>query len=184
MCTCGSGFSGNLPFNMSAQAYTGSCTGCGRTVSPHSQRCCVPPTPRVRQRARAMLALVPGSWASILDRKRTQAPAHVCQHFHISIAVVSCPLNASGAPLCSCNAGYSGALSFSSAGRTWSGTCSGTDVACSLTCSCCMPTQRYRSAIVHVLGRVHPWHCAVQYDNAVVQHDMYRYVFTAVLIVY
>ena len=38
------------------------------------------------------------------------------------MAVVSCPSNSAGAPICSCNSGYSGSLSF--VGSSWTGTCS------------------------------------------------------------
>jgi hypothetical protein len=128
-CACSSGYSGALSFNMGTRAWTGSCS-CTHLFhfrltfsgSLSCERCWGPSmclhfwlqrSPVVQRWHAGMV------WRLLM---------YVCQIFLIHIIVVSCPANAAGAPSCACSSGYSGALSFNTGTRAWTGACSSTSV--------------------------------------------------------
>jgi hypothetical protein len=79
------------------------------------------------------LRLAHAALVTVAHRRSIWAPRRGVEHVLVcililicSLAVVTCPTNAAGAPLCACNSGFIGALSFSTGTQTWSGTCSRT----------------------------------------------------------
>jgi hypothetical protein len=64
-----------------------------------------------------------------------------------SCSLVSCPPNASGAPSCACDAGYSGTLTWNASANSWSGSCADIDECASSPCgvggSCTNQVNQY-----------------------------------------
>jgi hypothetical protein len=146
-CVCAPGFAGALAW--SNGAWTGQCVGerqhycigalgvvfdkplpciCATYSSP-GQLPAARPTRAARRTARARLATRGRSHGATVTTAG-RAPARVgffCLHAThpqaLTLAAASCPRNASGAPSCACDVGFTGALAW--AGSSWQGSCAG-----------------------------------------------------------